>query len=112
MDARELIEFDVEYNLAEVFPDRIHASELMRKCTVCGAASQALPAADLTVIKIRHATQPMGNLRLYCPDHLSQSRGQSGHSSPQGPAGPVCPTCFLAIPSGTLECDACGWTPA
>jgi hypothetical protein len=110
MDERELIEFDVEYNLAETFPNRINAAESMRKCSLCGTASQAIPAVDLTVIKSQHAAQPLGHLRLYCRDHLAESRGGSWAGSALGPAGPVCPTCFVAIPTGTLECDTCGWS--
>ena len=110
MDDRELIEFDIEYNLAETFPDRVNAAESMRKCTICGTASQAIPAEQLTVIKTHHASQPLGNLRLYCAAHLSGVRGGGSRSgSHDGPVGPVCPECFVVIPSATGQCDTCGW---
>ena len=110
MDERELIEFDIEYNLAETFPDRVNAAESKRKCTICGTASQAIPAADLTVIKSQHAAQPLGHLRLYCRDHLAESRvGGSRSRSHDGPVGPVCPECFVVVPSATGQCDTCGW---
>lgn len=74
MDERELIEFEAPRVLAEVFPDRVAAPGRLRRCSVCGKQSQARPAAELTVIKYHHRRQPLGHLRLYCPDHAHPAR--------------------------------------
>lgn len=75
-----------------------------------GFQSQALPVSALTVIKHRVSNQPLGQLRMYCREHLAQateewSRGDGGHVNTMGP---VCPNCFVVVPSGTAICDTCG----
>ena len=57
-DERDLIEFDTEYVLAEVFPGRIDADDSWRKCSRCGVNSKALPASELTVIKHQASSAP------------------------------------------------------
>jgi hypothetical protein len=71
-DERGLIEYDTPRVLAEVFPDRIGAPGDLRKCSPCGRNSQPQPASELTVIKLHHARQPLGHLRIYCHDHLAR----------------------------------------
>jgi hypothetical protein len=109
-DERLRIEFEVPYTLGEVFPDRRAAPPESRKCSMCGGDSQALPADKLTVIKHRHALQPLGNMRLYCPEHAaSAAEWSSGETRGRDVKhGPVCPTCFVTVPFGTRLCDTCG----
>ena len=61
-DERDLIEFDTEYVLSEVYPDRVDAPNASRGCSRCGAASTAWPASELTVVNRRHGAQPLGHL--------------------------------------------------
>ena len=70
MNEREQIEFETPRVLSEVFPSRILAPEDRRKCSRCGVESRPLPASELTVIKHRHSGQPLGQLRIYCHEHL------------------------------------------
>ena len=109
-DERLRIEFEVPYPLGEAFPERRDALPEMRKCSMCGSDSQALPADQLTVIKHRHALQPLGHLRLYCPGHAaSAAEWSSGGTVGRGAKdGPFCPSCNLTVPSGTRVCDTCG----
>lgn len=110
-DERLRIEFEKPYVLAEAFPERVDAAEEWRKCSFCGLQSQALPASELTVIKNRHGTQPLGHLLLYCPQHLAgaKERGDSVDSVDGGrKRGPVCRNCFITVPIGTRVCDSCG----
>ncbi len=109
VDERELIEFETPYVLAEAFPARIGAAAGQRRCSQCGSQSQASPASQLTVVKHRHATQPLGHLRLYCREHAPGAKEwSSGASGSGGNAGPTCPQCFVTVPSGTRVCDTCG----
>jgi hypothetical protein len=82
----------------------------MRKCSMCGSNSQALPADKLTVIKHHHALQPLGHLRLYCPEHAASAAEWSGGGAGGDGAkdGPACPTCNITVPIGTRVCDLCG----
>jgi RNA polymerase subunit RPABC4/transcription elongation factor Spt4 len=110
-DERLLIEFEKPYVLAEAFPGRVNATEERRKCSICGQRSQALPASALTVIKHRHGAQPLGHLRLYCPEHLVGAREWSDAADGGGggrKSGPVCRNCFVIVPVGTRVCDSCG----
>ena len=61
-DERDLIEFDTEDVLSEVYPDRVDAPNASRGCSLCGAASTAWPASELTVVHRRHGAQPLGHL--------------------------------------------------
>lgn len=109
VDERELIEFETPYVLAEVFPARIGAPAELRRCSQCRLQSQASPASQLTVIKHRHATQPLGHLRLYCHEHAPGAKEwSSGLSGSGGNAGRMCPQCFVAVPIDTRVCDTCG----
>jgi hypothetical protein len=109
MDERELIEFEVPRILSEVFPDRASAPGELRRCSQCGTGSRPLPADQLTVIKHRHDTQPLGHLRLYCPTHAAEAREWlSSGSKGSGRVGPVCPSCNYTAPVGTRICDICG----
>lgn len=110
-DERDLIEFDTEYVLSEVFPERVDARDSWRKCSLCGAASNAWPASELTVVKRRHGNQPLGHLVLYCHEHIARANDWDSGSGSSGRFGPVCPECHMAIPVGTMKCDGCGWTP-
>ena len=110
-DERLRIEFEKPYVLAEAFPERVNAAEKWRKCSLCGLQSQALPASELTVIKHRHGTQPLGNLRLYCPQHLAGAKEWSDSADGVDGGrkrGPICRNCFIAVPIGTRVCDSCG----
>lgn len=111
-DERDWIEFDTTYVLAEVFPDRINAPDHLRRCSVCGIQSQALPASKLTVIKHRHGGQPSGHLRLYCDEHVGGAKEWSENvGGVGGKTGPFCPNCFVNVPFGTGICDSCGEKP-
>jgi hypothetical protein len=109
-DERELIEYEVPHILGEIFPGRRDAPPHMRKCSACGTDSQPWPADQLTVIKHRHASQPLGHLRLYCPQHATDASEWSGTDASGGSSRPgaVCPNCFITVPSGTGECESCG----
>lgn len=113
-DERDLIEFETPYSLAEALPERIAAPDRLRRCSQCGSRSQALPASALTVIKHRVSNQPLGQLRLYCHEHLAQAKEEWNHGLPGGvgTTAPVCPNCFVLVPSGTKTCDTCGLTMA
>ena len=110
-DERELIEFDTEYVLSEVFPERIDAPDSWRRCSLCGAASKAWPASELTVVKRHHGNQPLGHLVLYCHDHITRANEWDSIPGGSRELGPVCPKCHLSVPVGTLECEGCGWIP-
>lgn len=109
-DERELIEFETPVILAVAFPERVDAPDRLRRCSQCGSDSRALPASELTVIKHRVSNQPLGQLRLYCHEHLADATDEWESSSAGGghKMGPICPDCFLAVPSGTRRCDSCG----
>jgi RNA polymerase subunit RPABC4/transcription elongation factor Spt4 len=112
MDERELIEFETPYVLAEVFPSRILAPEDQRKCSQCGVESRPLPASELTVIKHRHSSQPLGHMRIYCHEHLAGAKEwtESAGGETSRRTGPVCPNCFMTVPTGTGVCETCGET--
>ena len=110
VDERDLIEFETEYVVADPFPDRIDRSDLL-KCSACGAESKPLPATEVTVIKHRHGSPPLGHLRLHFHTHLAAAKlewGSSGGGSQR--MGAICPNCRVAVPVGTGECDTCGRT--
>ena len=112
MNEREQIEFETPRVLSEVFPSRILAPEDRRKCSQCGVESRPLPASELTVIKHRHSSQPLGQLRIYCHDHLAgakESTGSVGGETSRR-TGSVCPSCFMTVPTGTGVCETCGET--
>lgn len=112
VDERSLLEFESPRNLAEIFPHRVGAPPHLRRCSVCGANSQALPAEALTVIKHRHGAQDLGHMRLYCDEHLrgaTEWRDTPGGAG-GGRIGKVCPTCFISVPLGTGICESCGVT--
>jgi hypothetical protein len=80
------------------------------KCSDCGLSSQSRPTSELTLIKHKHDSQPLGHLKTYCPEHLLRARewsggGQAGRTS--GRTGSVCPTCHQTVPL-TGICDWCG----
>ncbi|WP_196776883.1 DUF6994 family protein [Haloechinothrix halophila] len=106
-DERDLIEYEDPQILGEIFPSRMTAGSDQRKCSACGTV---LPADQLTVIKHRHAGQPKGHLRIYCPEHLATAKEwtEGGSTSQSGKLGPICPNCFTAVPLGTGVCDMCG----
>ena len=108
-DERPSIEFESPQRLDEAFPERKNAPPELRRCSECGANSQARPASELTVIKHRHATQPLGHLRLYCPEHLALAKEWTdGSAGRRTRTGPVCPACHLTVPLGTGICESCG----
>lgn len=109
-DERELLEFDQEYVLSDALPHR-GSPDRMATCSVCGADSPAWPSSALTIVKRHHASQPLGHLVVYCPDHIAQAREWNTGGGDSARMGPICPNDNVAVPTGTMECDICGWTP-
>lgn len=103
-DERTRIEFETEYNLTEAFPWRIDASEALLKCSQSGLVC---PATSLVVVKHRMDSQPIGHLRLYCPEHAATWR--AWRSGAANRIGAICPNCFTSVPLGTGVRDTCGW---
>ena len=68
-DERDLIGFDTEYVLSEVYPDRVDAPNASRGCSLCGAASTMWPASELTVVNRRHGAQPLDTWLPLPPAH-------------------------------------------
>ena len=109
---RTSLEWDVVVRLDEAFPGEFEVMDQYLKCSRCGLNSQSRPANELWVVKIHHDRQPLGNLQLYCADHLRErgqesSAGSSERSS--GRTGAVCPNCNVTVPL-TGVCDTCDWS--
>jgi hypothetical protein len=95
---------------------RIDAPEEYRKCShpEHGKASKALPADQLWVIKTHTERFSLGQIRVYCRDHLASAGdwrgGRSASDRGAGrPTGAVCPNCNVAVPL-TGICDTCEWS--
>lgn len=111
-DERDLIGFDSEYVLSEVYPDRVDAPNAWRGCSLCGAASTAWPASELTVVNRRHGAQPLGHLAPCCHQRIDTANDWGSSPGGSGRPAPPCPHGHRTIPVATMKCDDCRWTPS
>jgi hypothetical protein len=96
------VEYERPYPMTEV-DERTEAC-----CSRCGLNSRPKPAAEITVIRHRHAGHKNGQWMCYCREHVPDMEWVEGGSRERVRGiGPTCPRCWVTVPAASRWCDNC-----